>query len=156
PATATMCGASSGITKRKPPPRHEASMLPFLRSQKLYILKPGVDFRAAVHPEQFHAGRRQPGEGRGEEPATPDASTWAELPRGDLLAGSFNGQDLDRVALTTDAGLGKTSNLAWLRHELNDPSRRQPAFVLPIGELDSPADLIEKVLVPEVRCAPGN
>jgi formylglycine-generating enzyme required for sulfatase activity len=131
-------------------------MLPFLRSQKLYILKPGVDCRAAVHPEQFHAGRRQPGADRDEQPTTPDAERWAELPRADLLAGSFAGQPLHRVALTTDAGLGKTYNLAWLCHELNDRARSLLAFVLPLGELDSPADLIARRLVHDVRNVPGN
>src|SRR5262249_5478927 len=81
---------------------------------------------------------------------------WDELPRLDLLSGSFNGQSLRRVALTTDAGLGKTYNLHWLRCELNDRSRRLRTFLVPIGKLTSPSDLIEKLLVPEVRCAPGN
>jgi formylglycine-generating enzyme required for sulfatase activity len=131
-------------------------MLPFFRSQKLYVLKPGVDSRAALHPEQFHAGRRQQGEGQGEEPVQPDTASWAELPRADLLAGASNGQPFHRVALTTDAGLGKTYNLAWLCHELNDRNRRLRAFILPIGKLDSPVHLIERFLVPEVQSVPGN
>jgi formylglycine-generating enzyme required for sulfatase activity len=131
-------------------------MLPFLRSQKLFVLKPGVDSQAAVHPERFHASRQPNGEDRANDPTEPDGKFWEELPRSDLLAGSFNGQNLRRVALTTDAGLGKTYNLHWLRHEFNGGTRRLSAFLLPIGKLASPSDLIEKWLVPEVRSAPGN
>src|SRR5258708_7436960 len=131
-------------------------MLPFLRSQKLYILKPDVASRAAVHPEQFHASRRQQGEVRGDDPAKPDGDSWTELPRADLLAGSFNDQCLHRVALTTDAGLGKTYNLKWLRLALNGRARGLRAFMLTIGALAAPADLSAKRLAPAVRSAPGN
>ena len=41
-------------------------------------------------------------------------------------------------------------------HELNDRNRRLRAFVLPIGKLDSPVHLIERILVLEVQSVPGN
>src|SRR5262245_56765369 len=100
------------------------SPLPFLRSQRLFLLRPGVDPKEASPPERFHAARRQREESGRDWPSAPDPESWEELPRRHLLDGSFRGRDLRRVALTTDAGLGKTYNLRWLRHELNAPGGR--------------------------------
>jgi formylglycine-generating enzyme required for sulfatase activity len=130
-------------------------MLPFLRDQKLFALKPDAAPREALHPERFHAARHEDGRG-GDGPAAPDSACWEELPRDDLLAASSGGRPLHRVALTTDAGLGKSYNLAWLSRELNDPGRGTVAFVLPVGDFHSTTDLIADRLVPAVRAADGN
>lgn len=84
--------------------------LPFLYSQKLFVLKPGVDPEVALHPERFHAARQGQEARERDEPAMPDGDSWMELPRPACLDGAFAGRELHRVVLTTDAGMGKTYN----------------------------------------------
>ncbi|VTS00420.1 serine threonine kinase : Serine/threonine kinase OS=Microcystis aeruginosa PCC 9807 GN=MICAF_7120001 PE=4 SV=1: Pkinase: DUF4062: NACHT: FGE-sulfatase [Gemmata massiliana] len=90
--------------------------LPFLTSQQLFTLKPGVDAKEALHPERFRAARLA-GDDRSGEPPTPDAQYWEELDREALIASLTGDAKGRRIAFTTDAGLGKTRNLAWLEHE---------------------------------------
>ncbi|MBY0458091.1 MAG: ATP-binding protein, partial [Gemmataceae bacterium] len=128
--------------------------LPFLRSQRLYALRPDADPREAVHPERFHTARRGRDE-RGAGPAAPDDELWEEMPRAALDAGEWNGRSFHRVALTTDAGIGKTYNLRALAHELNAPRQPVVAFVLSISELPAVAALIS-MLAGRVHNAEGN
>ncbi|AMV24235.1 Serine/threonine-protein kinase PknL [Gemmata sp. SH-PL17] len=123
--------------------------LPFLRSQQLFTLKPGVDAKEALHPERFRAARLA-SDDRSGEPPTPDAQYWEELDREALIASLTGDAKGHRIALTTDAGLGKTRNLAWLEHECQS---RGPGWVfsllagetLPLHQL-VPKRLAERVL----------
>src|SRR4051812_48922328 len=95
--------------------------LPFLRSQKLFGLLPDADPRESVHPERFHAARRRRDEGGAPGSEATGGQPWEELSRESFLTGEWNERPLTRVALTTDAGIGKTYNLRYLHYELNAP-----------------------------------
>lgn len=110
-----------------------------IRSQKLYLLRPDVDAKAALHPERFHSARMDRDGSSGEDVSEPDGTEWEPLPREALTAGVFNVRKLHRVGLTTDAGIGKSTNLKVLQHDLSTPGNGW-APIIPIGRLKSVAD----------------
>jgi hypothetical protein len=125
--------------------------LPFLLSQELYALKPGIERRAAIHPERFHAHRHEQAQSDDKDPKKPDPEFWTLLARPELLKGTIDGREWRRLILINDAGMGKSYNCRWLLHEWNDPNRDDLAFLIDIGSLKSDVDFIATHLVPKIR-----
>jgi NACHT domain len=92
----------------------------------------------------FTAAFRPPA---GEEEGSPGESVWRRLSREKLAAGLADpSAGWRRVALVCGAGLGKTTNLAWLEAAINRQGGyrgKQLAFFLEIKDLtESAADLL--------------
>ncbi len=129
----------------------EFKQIPFDPTQRLYLLKAGANSSAALHPEAFRKVRLDRERSTDSQETAPDQDLWLELTREQLLAdAASDGRSLRRLALTTEAGMGKTYNLRWLCHQLSDKNRRQIAVYHPIGSLSgsfSVATLVDTFLI---------
>ncbi len=64
--------------------------------------------------------------------------------------------DLSRLAITTDAGVGKTVAMEWLHAELNRPGGETLAFLFTFSHFpDRPDDFVRQALWPEFHKADG-
>ncbi|TVQ04789.1 MAG: hypothetical protein EA381_00100, partial [Planctomycetaceae bacterium] len=89
----------------------------FIETQGLKLLDPEVDPRAWLRPEYFRSQRA--GIPAAEPQATSADEAWIVIDRSDLVRGiavlpDGRSCELNRLVVTTDAGVGKTTNLFWL------------------------------------------
>ena len=130
---------------------------PFVVSQGVRLLLDTDRPQRFLRAEFFRAGRRA-----GPSVSEADLGTWAGLARADVVAGQTTLADgsacsLRRLAITTDAGVGKTIALRWLGRELNRPGGQTAAFFLQFHQLPLRAeDLLPHTLVPALQHAAGN
>jgi len=130
---------------------------PFVSTQGLRLLLDTDQPQRFLRAEYFRAGR-----GVGPSVSAADLGMWARLARADVVAGQTTLDDgspcsLRRLAITTDAGVGKTIALRWLSRELNRPGGGTAAFLLHFHQLPVRAeDLIRHTLVPQLQHASGN
>jgi hypothetical protein len=130
---------------------------PFIRTQGMRLLAETDRPERFLRAEYFRAGR-------GVSPATAreDLGTWLGVDRLDvaynrLVDADGSPCDASRLAITTDAGVGKTTAMGWLHAELNQPGSGVIAFLLNFGQLTSrPGDLIRETLLAEFQRAEGN
>ena len=133
---------------------------PFVVSQGVRLLLDTDQPQRFLRAEYFRAGRG--GRGLGPSVSEADLGTWVPLARADVVAGQTTLADgspcsLRRLAITTDAGVGKTIALRWLSRELNRPGCQTAAFLLYFHQLPLRAeDLIRQTLVPLLQHAAGN
>jgi len=130
---------------------------PFIASQGLRLLLDTDQPQRFLRAEYFRAGR-----GVGPSVSEADLGTWIGMARTDVVAGQTtlaggSPCSLRRLAITTDAGVGKTIALRWLGRELNRPGGDTAAFLLTFHQLPVRAeDLIRHTLVPQLQHATGN
>jgi len=110
---------------------------PFIDSQGMRLLSELEDPRPYLRAEHFRAGRvaRGGGDTTGQ---MPDA--WMAVDRGEVARNSLSTEDgrdwdLSRLALTTDAGVGKTTTMEWFEVELNRGSGDRLAMLLTFRDL---------------------
>ena len=149
---------------------------PYIADQAWRLL---VDFdnpRQHLTTAQFRAGRPgQPAGGPGAEPAA-DAwidvvpqqvltGGWRDATGAPLQAALFDSQGQPRphrrVAIVSDAGIGKTTTIDWLRYRLALPDLAVVAMVVPLHELAGESaqvdERLERFLVDQIyRQAKGN
>ena len=104
---------------------------------------------------------------RSRRPGTPgspvaDDGAWIPVTRRDVVGNSVQfapGRrcDFSRVALTTDAGMGKSVNMGWLHDMFNEPGRGTLAFLIELASLPQVGpDFSQKILLPLLRQAERN
>ena len=127
---------------------------PFIQTRGLRLLLETERPERFLRPEYFRAGR-----GAGPALAQRDVGTWFAVDRHDVARNCVTDEkgaacDLSRLVVTTDAGVGKTTEMHWLEAELNQPGGQTAAFFLTFGQLPSRAEqLIDDVLVPRLLYA---
>ena len=89
--------------------------MPFLTDQRLSLLTGAADVLRCLDVEAFRP-QRDRGGFRGDEHAKD--SPWRPLERSVWLDGLRGDGPYRRCVLVADAGLGKTTNLAWLNAAL--------------------------------------
>jgi hypothetical protein len=105
---------------------------PFIASQALLALaEDAPDPRRRLHPATFRAARRQRQAGRDGQPPDPESRYWHAIDRRTL----FLEQNWDRLCLTTDAGIGKSTTLLWIRHALQQHDRSLLALLVELRDL---------------------
>lgn len=149
---------------------------PFIATQGLRILnksKPHLNPRDAINSSYF---RRVRDEDTTREKRSPriatllaendliidfkvtTSETWPGISRASLVNRLVT-QDPDRlrrVMLTTDAGLGKTTNMRWLQTAINESDTGCTAVLLNVADLPGPEDApLDRVLAALVLRAPG-
>ncbi len=136
---------------------------PFLESQRIELLTETENPRAYLQPAYFRSRRRAAG-GPGPH-ADSRADPWADISRDQFLGREpLPGCDLRRAVVTTDAGLGKTSNLEWAHWQINGARDGRLALFVPVNELPDSLDrFLPETLVRRFRClfrdnavVPGN
>jgi formylglycine-generating enzyme required for sulfatase activity len=136
------------VNPDKPKPRP-----PFLADQRLSLLTGTGDVLRYLDVEAFRPQRDQGGF-RGDEHGKD--SPWRPLERDAWLAGLRGDGPFRRCVVVADAGLGKSTNLAWLNVALARQQRRFLAFCLPIELLPpEPSGLFDLLLADHWRQAPG-
>jgi formylglycine-generating enzyme required for sulfatase activity len=123
--------------KAKPKP-------PFLTNQRLSLLTGTDDVLRHLDVEAF-AGQRDRGGYRGDEQGKD--SPWRPLTRDAWLAGLRGDGRFRRCVVVADAGLGKSTNLAWLNAALARQQRQFLTFCLPIEQLPSSTDHLFDLLL---------
>lgn len=117
---------------------------PFLADQRLSLLTGAEDVLRRLDVEAFRP-QRDRGGFRGDEHGKD--SPWQPLERDKWLDGLRGNGPFRRCVVVADAGLGKSTNLAWLNAELALKQRRFLTFCLPIELLPaSTADLFDVLL----------
>jgi len=137
---------------------------PFLESQQIRLLTETDNPQAYLKPS-FFRGRRL-ATSRPADAAEEDADKkWVGIDRVQILGDEeLAGCDLRRAVLTTDAGIGKTSNLEWLQWKINGARDGRLALLVPVNELPGSLDrFLPDTLVQRFRClwrdnsvVPGN
>jgi formylglycine-generating enzyme required for sulfatase activity len=136
---------------------------PFLESQRIRLLTETENPRAYLQPSFFRSQRLGAAGPVADSGLRPEA--WIEISRRQFLGReSLPGCDLRRTVLTTDAGIGKTSNLEWLHWQINAARDGQLALFVPVNELPGSLDrFLPDTLVQRFRClfrnnsvVPGN
>ena len=115
---------------------------PYIRTQTILVLKetanPREYFRAPYTQSRRQRGERDSGD------STNDLDPWQPLGRSELLAGLKTQDDgtpgrlhrrFHRLAITSDAGMGKTTLLDWIWWELNSPTGDEMAIRVSAKEL---------------------
>jgi hypothetical protein len=123
---------------RLPTPDHT-----FLLDQRVSLLDPG---RQALGLLDVDAARELRDRGGFREHGKD--SPWKNLNRDDWLARTRCG-DLSRTLLVADAGIGKTTNMAWLARRLTETHRSHLVFLLTIDQLPDDPDQVFDVLLRE-------
>ncbi len=139
-------GTSSASGRGKPP---------FEDDQGLDLLIDRQTPQRRLRPESFRSLRLQDqDQSRGPTGAgdQDDEKYWKPLTRQQLLMGNALVENerfpMHRVVVTTDAGIGKTTNMKWLAYSLNLAVKDQLAMFLLASELTArPDKLIEEVLI---------
>jgi hypothetical protein len=123
---------------------------PFIETQGVQLLTAAGDPRPHLRAEYFRSRRAGAPATLLQDPATaaqePDA--WEPIERDDLLRGETTLADgsvvsLHRLVITTDAGVGKTTNMRWLNTHLTRTAAGSIAFLIQPGWLsrrDGPSD----------------
>ena len=131
---------------------------PFIDSQGFRLLMDTEQPQRFLRAEYFRSARLGSdgmSGGRGQ-----DLGHWIPIGREELASNQVtdpNGSpcDLSRLVVTTDAGVGKTTNLRWLHYALNRPGSDTVAFLLDFGRLPVSADrVLDDALVPLFRKVP--
>jgi formylglycine-generating enzyme required for sulfatase activity len=131
---------------------------PFIATQQMRLLDETVRPERFLRAELFRSG---PTPGAGLR-TVEETGRWTPVDRRDVAHNRLRNADgpatpLDRLVLTTDAGIGKTANLQWLRAELNSPDSDSVAFLLDVARLPRRADdLSAETLLPQLRGAHHN
>ena len=110
---------------------------PYIADQGLLILdKERVqgDLREAIRPAHFRDMRQAHGRAERKAGGSPGGQVWKPLARDEWLTGACDGR-FGRVVLVTDAGMGKTTTLQWLCHELNRQNPRTVTILMQVAEL---------------------
>lgn len=135
----------------------DASRPPFITTQAFRLLIEAESPERFLRPEYFRAGHKQ----RVTQPHA-DLGQWVVIDRNDLLHNRVMSPameascDLLRMVITTDAGVGKTTEMRWLETGLNRISTRMAAFYLTFKELPPRAsDLIDTVLLRQLFRLPS-
>lgn len=127
----------------------------FVPSQKLSILRPGLDPLIHLSGERLWEERhevRRDGTLKKDESESP----WLPISREQLAQGFWQGQRLRRVIITSPSGLGKTTCLKYLQVAMHAADPKRIVFRLDIQKLRiSWRRLIPNLLQEELAC-PGN
>jgi serine/threonine protein kinase/formylglycine-generating enzyme required for sulfatase activity len=139
----------------------EGSRPPFVHTHGMRLLLETDDPRKCLQPEFF---RSRPSAApllpsRAWEPWIPIDRN--ELARNRVCLSDGTTCDLNRLVITTDAGVGKTTNMNWLHYVLNRPrSQTEPgklALLINLGQVSASAESFGRdVLLPLLRHAEGN
>ena len=124
---------------------------PFIETQTFRLLLETERPERFLRPEYFRAGR-------GASPAMgePNLGDWITVDRHDVvhncvMSDDGAGYDLSRMVVTTDAGVGKTTEMRWFEARLNRPAVDTAAFFLTFSQLPARTDdLLDDVLVPRL------
>ena len=108
--------------------------VPFIETQELTLLTSPGDPRPYLKPEYFRSRRSGVATGQAEMTGTQDGA-WPPIDRESLVSGKVTldgGREIDlkRMVLTTDAGVGKTTNLRWLATRFNDAGSETTAVLV--------------------------
>lgn len=115
---------------------------PFIYNQGMQLLVAAPNVRKCISA----ADAREPG--RDEEPgmSTPEAGRWESVDRWQVAQNSVPGVALRRLALVSDAGMGKLTTCEWL--QLAAYLGQGVAFLVQVDDLpDSPEQFLETTLV---------
>ena len=133
---------------------------PYIASQRILLLDEDVDDpQRFLRPEAFRTARsnsvKQGEPGR----ADPDADRWCEVDRTAL----FLDGEIQRLCVTTDAGIGKSTALRWAEQRIGRSSGDQSclAIYIELSELPDARDehslpVFLSALLKRLRRAPGN
>jgi serine/threonine protein kinase len=141
---------------------------PFLASQGMRLLRETKQSRPYLQAEFF---RSRPSAAPLLPLRAQQEQAWIPIARNDLAGNRVclpDGTrcDLHRLVITTDAGVGKTTNMNWLHAVLNrprpktEPGTTEPgtlALLINLGQVSASAESFGRdVLLPLLRRAPGN
>ncbi len=130
------------------------SKQPFIASQRIRLLVADCDPRECLKPEYFRGARPDRGKESGE--LNGDDRYWKVVDRHQVAANIVPGTELHRMVFTTDAGIGKTTNLEWLLYALSQPDSDRLAFLIKVSALPEPDQFLSQTLVNCLRLAEGN
>ena len=112
---------------------------PFIATQTFRLLLETDRPERFLRPEYFRAGR-------GASPAMGEQNLgdWITVDRHDVARNRVTNDDgeacdLLRLVVTTDAGVGKTTEMRWLEAMLNRPASDTVAFFLTFSQLPAGA-----------------
>lgn len=127
---------------------------PFIGSQTIRVLHEREGIKRYLRPEALRIRRFSASDQRDNDR---DAGTWDAVDRETLPAKILaKNSDFRRVILTTDAGIGKTTNMQWLHNELNRSAGASAlAILVSVAELppSSSLEAIHAVLIKKLRLA---
>jgi formylglycine-generating enzyme required for sulfatase activity len=124
--------------------------IPFIDSQSIRILEASGNPKIHLTMDSFRRQRQSNEKGSQDELNDP----WREITRAKIYeqvcsSGSPAGAKEVRICITTDAGIGKTTNMQWLNYTINAHSSNYVAFYITAGEIDcSKESLLENVILP--------
>jgi len=124
---------------------------PFIETQTFRLLLETERPARFLRPEYFRAGRGARGTS-----AEQNLGNWLTVDRYEVVENCAKDDqgtacDLSRLVLTTDAGIGKTTEMHWLEAQLNRPDTDTAAFFLTFSELPPRVDdLLGEVLLPRL------
>ncbi len=132
-------------------PEEESDKPPFIETQRILWLTETANPRRYLHPSAFRS-QRLGASGPGSA-GDLDADKWIEISRGQFPGVKpIEDCDLRRTVVTTDAGIGKTSNLEWLHWKINAAGDGRLALLVPINELAASYDhFLPETLVKRFR-----
>jgi formylglycine-generating enzyme required for sulfatase activity len=137
---------------------------PFIGTQKVHLLTAKRNVRRWISTDALRRRRKADSGGRGAEGDAeqqgPDP--WVNVPREGLLEKSISVKppedaedrilELMRMAVTSDAGMGKSTTVKWLFSRFNRPGAETVAFLLNVSDLPNNA---EQLFEPAQDGAPG-
>ena len=125
-------------------------LTPFIETQGVQLLTAAGDPRPHLRAEYFRSRRAGAPATLLRDPATAaqEADAWEPIEREDLLRGETTLANrtvvsLQRLVITTDAGVGKTTNMRWLKTHLTRTAADSIAFLIQPGWLsrrEGPSD----------------
>ncbi|MGB7326596.1 MAG: SUMF1/EgtB/PvdO family nonheme iron enzyme [Rubripirellula sp.] len=157
--------------------QHNEDSPPFIATQGLRILgrhRNNIKARLAINTavyrrtrdEQFSGDRRKPDKPVHRKrsdlainPVVQVSETWREILRDELVMRlvNFEEQHIHRLVVSSDAGLGKTTNMRWLHKEINQADDTSTAFLLNVAELpDVHCQSLDQLLATFVLHSKGN
>lgn len=124
---------------------------PFIETQTFRLLLETERPERFLRPEYFRAGR-------GASPAMGEQNLgdWVTIDRHDVMRNGVTSEDgtacdLSRMVVTTDAGVGKTTEMRWFEAMLNRAAGDTAAFFLTFSQLPARVDdLLDEVLLPRL------
>lgn len=127
--------------------------LEFIDSQKMLLLSEEKSPLRFLHAQFLRSGLSVEN-----APTAPDESVaWMSVDRvtvaDEISLNSVGGAYGNRVVIVADAGLGKTTTLAWLCQRINRESSGNVAFFLDIGSLSSDDDPIFEAILEQLKKA---